>query len=91
VSPVNSRQRILDVINGATDELLVESLQFADADVRAAVVDVLLFPQSGSRREDHAQAGGCLQAGVSVHTAAACSGDGTFAGSTPDAATRTHS
>jgi phosphatidylserine/phosphatidylglycerophosphate/cardiolipin synthase-like enzyme len=37
VSPINSRQRILDVINGAQTTLTIESMQFADNDVRAAV------------------------------------------------------
>ncbi|HEV7555065.1 MAG TPA: phospholipase D-like domain-containing protein [Kofleriaceae bacterium] len=37
ISPVNSRQRILDVINSAQTTLTIESMQFADTDVRAAV------------------------------------------------------
>lgn len=37
VSPVNARQRILDFIAGARSTLLVESMQFADRDVREAV------------------------------------------------------
>lgn len=38
VSPTNSKQRILDVINSAKQSLVVESMQFADYDVRGAVV-----------------------------------------------------
>lgn len=37
VSPVNSRTRILDIINSAQTTLDIESMQFADAAVRAAV------------------------------------------------------
>jgi phosphatidylserine/phosphatidylglycerophosphate/cardiolipin synthase-like enzyme len=37
VSPVNARQRILALIRGASRSLLVESMQFADKDVRGAV------------------------------------------------------
>jgi len=37
ISPINSRSRILDVINGATQTLTIESMQFADTQVRAAV------------------------------------------------------
>jgi cardiolipin synthase len=37
VSPINSRQRILDIINGAQTTLTIESMQFADTDVRSAV------------------------------------------------------
>jgi phosphatidylserine/phosphatidylglycerophosphate/cardiolipin synthase-like enzyme len=39
VSPVNSKERILDVISRAKKELLIESMQFADTDVRNAVVE----------------------------------------------------
>jgi phosphatidylserine/phosphatidylglycerophosphate/cardiolipin synthase-like enzyme len=37
ISPINSRPRILDVIDGAQQTLTIESMQFADAQVRAAV------------------------------------------------------
>lgn len=37
VSPINARQRILDVIDGAQHTLLIESMQFADTGVREAV------------------------------------------------------
>jgi phosphatidylserine/phosphatidylglycerophosphate/cardiolipin synthase-like enzyme len=37
VSPINARQRILDVINGAKQTLEIESMQFADYGVRNAV------------------------------------------------------
>ncbi len=37
VSPVNARARILSVIGTAKNELLVESMQLADADVRDAI------------------------------------------------------
>ncbi len=37
VSPINARQRILDVIAGAQHTLLIESMQFADTGVREAV------------------------------------------------------
>jgi cardiolipin synthase A/B len=37
VSPINARERILDIINSAQSTLLIESMQFADTDVRAAV------------------------------------------------------
>lgn len=37
VSPINARERILDVINGATTTLDIESMQFADSEVRSAV------------------------------------------------------
>jgi cardiolipin synthase A/B len=37
ISPVNSKQRILDVINSATTTLTIESMQFAETTVRAAV------------------------------------------------------
>ena len=37
ISPINARQRILDVIDGAQHTLLVESMQFADTGVREAV------------------------------------------------------
>lgn len=37
ISPINSRSRILDVINSATHTLTIESMQFADTQVRAAV------------------------------------------------------
>jgi phosphatidylserine/phosphatidylglycerophosphate/cardiolipin synthase-like enzyme len=38
VAPTNSKQRILDVINSAKKSLVIESMQFADYDVRGAVV-----------------------------------------------------
>ena len=38
VSPINSHQRILDVIDSAKHELLIESMQFADSQVREHVV-----------------------------------------------------
>jgi phosphatidylserine/phosphatidylglycerophosphate/cardiolipin synthase-like enzyme len=37
ISPINARQRILDLINSAQQTLTIESMQFADSDVRAAV------------------------------------------------------
>jgi phosphatidylserine/phosphatidylglycerophosphate/cardiolipin synthase-like enzyme len=37
IAPINSRQRVLDVITGATQTLTIESMQFADAAIRAAV------------------------------------------------------
>lgn len=37
ISPINSRQRILDLINSAQSTLTIESMQFADSQVRAAV------------------------------------------------------
>ena len=37
VSPVNARERILDLIASATETLTVHSMQFADRDVREAV------------------------------------------------------
>jgi phosphatidylserine/phosphatidylglycerophosphate/cardiolipin synthase-like enzyme len=37
VSPINSRSRIVDLINSATTSLAIESMQFADDQVRAAV------------------------------------------------------
>lgn len=37
IAPINARQRILDVIDGAQHTLLVESMQFADTGVREAV------------------------------------------------------
>jgi phosphatidylserine/phosphatidylglycerophosphate/cardiolipin synthase-like enzyme len=37
ISPINSRPRILDVIDGAQQTLTIESMQFADTQVRAAV------------------------------------------------------
>jgi phosphatidylserine/phosphatidylglycerophosphate/cardiolipin synthase-like enzyme len=37
ISPVNARQRVLDLIASATTTLTVESMQFADDDVRAAI------------------------------------------------------
>jgi cardiolipin synthase A/B len=37
ISPINARPRVLDVIDGATQTLTIESMQFADAQVRAAV------------------------------------------------------
>jgi phosphatidylserine/phosphatidylglycerophosphate/cardiolipin synthase-like enzyme len=39
VSPINSKERILDVISRAKKELLVESMQLADTDVRNAIVE----------------------------------------------------
>jgi phosphatidylserine/phosphatidylglycerophosphate/cardiolipin synthase-like enzyme len=38
VSPVNARQRLLDLIGSATQTLDIESMQFADTEVRSAVV-----------------------------------------------------
>jgi phosphatidylserine/phosphatidylglycerophosphate/cardiolipin synthase-like enzyme len=38
VSPINARPRILDVIDGATTTLTIESMQFADGAVRTAVM-----------------------------------------------------
>lgn len=37
VSPINSRARIVDLVDSATSELLVESMQLSDHSVRAAV------------------------------------------------------
>ncbi len=37
ISPINARPDILEVINGAQQTLTIESMQFADATVRAAV------------------------------------------------------
>ncbi|HUS28399.1 MAG TPA: phosphatidylserine/phosphatidylglycerophosphate/cardiolipin synthase family protein [Kofleriaceae bacterium] len=37
ISPINSRTRILDLINSATQTLTIESMQFADYKVREAV------------------------------------------------------
>jgi phosphatidylserine/phosphatidylglycerophosphate/cardiolipin synthase-like enzyme len=37
LSPINSRSRVLDVINHAQSTLTIESMQFADSQVRAAV------------------------------------------------------
>jgi phosphatidylserine/phosphatidylglycerophosphate/cardiolipin synthase-like enzyme len=37
ISPINARQRILDVINGAQSTLTIEEMQFADTQVRDAV------------------------------------------------------
>lgn len=37
ISPINSRARILDLINSAQTTLTIESMQFADDEVRAAV------------------------------------------------------
>jgi phosphatidylserine/phosphatidylglycerophosphate/cardiolipin synthase-like enzyme len=37
ISPINSRPRILDVIDSATQTLTIESMQFADVNVRNAV------------------------------------------------------
>lgn len=37
VSPINARPRLLDLITGATTTLTIESMQFADPAVRAAV------------------------------------------------------
>jgi cardiolipin synthase len=39
ISPINSRERVLDVIDGATQTLTIESMQFADGNVRAAVAN----------------------------------------------------
>jgi len=39
ISPINSRQRVQDVIEGATQTLTIESMQFADGAVRAAVAN----------------------------------------------------
>jgi phosphatidylserine/phosphatidylglycerophosphate/cardiolipin synthase-like enzyme len=38
VSPVNAKERILSLINGATSTLVIESMQFADTSVRSAVL-----------------------------------------------------
>jgi cardiolipin synthase len=38
VSPVNARERLLALIDSATSTIDVESMQFADTDVRAAIV-----------------------------------------------------
>ena len=38
VSPINSKQRLLDFIASAKKELAVESMQMADSDVRAALI-----------------------------------------------------
>jgi phosphatidylserine/phosphatidylglycerophosphate/cardiolipin synthase-like enzyme len=38
VAPVNARQRLLDLINSATKSITVESMQFQDAEIRAAIV-----------------------------------------------------
>jgi phosphatidylserine/phosphatidylglycerophosphate/cardiolipin synthase-like enzyme len=37
VSPINARQRLLDLINSATSTLEVESMQLADKEIRAAI------------------------------------------------------
>ncbi len=37
ISPINARARVLDVIDGATSTLTIESMQFADSAVRTAV------------------------------------------------------
>ena len=37
ISPINARDRILDLINSAQSTLTIESMQFADYEVRAAV------------------------------------------------------
>ena len=37
ISPINARSRVIDVINSATETLTIESMQFADSAVRAAV------------------------------------------------------
>ena len=37
ISPINSRQRVLDLIDSAQQTLTIESMQFADSAVRAAV------------------------------------------------------
>lgn len=37
ISPINSRSRVIETINSATQTLTIESMQFADAAVRAAV------------------------------------------------------
>ena len=39
VAPINARARVLDVIDGATATLTIESMQFSDAAVRAAVAN----------------------------------------------------
>jgi cardiolipin synthase len=37
ISPINSRSRVLDIIDSATQTLLIESMQFADTEVRQHV------------------------------------------------------
>ena len=37
IAPINARSRVLDVINSATTTLTIESMQFSDSNVRAAV------------------------------------------------------
>ncbi len=37
ISPINARPRVLDVIDGATQTLTIESMQLADTQVRAAI------------------------------------------------------
>jgi len=37
VSPVNAKQRVIDFLQSATKSLVIESMQFADQDVRATV------------------------------------------------------
>jgi phosphatidylserine/phosphatidylglycerophosphate/cardiolipin synthase-like enzyme len=37
LSPINSKERILSLINSATTSLVIESMQFADTSVRSAV------------------------------------------------------
>ena len=39
VSPVNSKQRLLDFLHAAKKEIVVESMQLADSDVRQALVE----------------------------------------------------
>lgn len=39
ISPINSRQRVLELINSAQQTLTIESMQFADSNVRASVAN----------------------------------------------------
>lgn len=39
ISPINSKDRLLDLIKSAKTTILVESMQFAELDVRAAITD----------------------------------------------------
>jgi phosphatidylserine/phosphatidylglycerophosphate/cardiolipin synthase-like enzyme len=64
VAPVNAKQRILDVINAAKKTLYIESMQFADWDVRNAVaarkragVDVRVLLAAPSWVDTNAAAG----------------------------------
>jgi cardiolipin synthase len=41
ISPINSRSRVIDVINSATQTLVIESMQLADSAVRAAIAQRL--------------------------------------------------